>query len=192
VNDTPQASPTPSENPAENGKANSPAGAVPTEAKIAELEGALAAAEARVTEEKNKYLYLYADFDNFKKRTVKERSDLLKFGWENVARDLLSVIDNLERAVEHMPANVDANLRTGIEMTLSQFRSTLERQGVTPITSDGSLFNPDLHEALGQEPSDAAAGTITKTLVKGYTLHGRLLRPSRVVVSTGKPAAAEA
>jgi molecular chaperone GrpE len=116
----------------------------------------------------------------------------LKFGWENVARDLLSVIDNLERAVEHMPANVDANLRTGIEMTLSQFRSTLERQGVTPITSDGSLFTPDLHEALGQEPSDAAAGTITKTLVKGYTLHGRLLRPSRVVVSTGKPAAAEA
>jgi molecular chaperone GrpE len=91
-----------------------------------------------------------------------------------------------------MPANVDPNLRTGIEMTLSQFRSTLEKQGVTPITSDGSAFNPDLHEALGQEPADSPAGTITKTLVKGYTLHGRLLRPSRVVVSTGKPATGEA
>jgi molecular chaperone GrpE len=193
VNESPQSSPTPPESSPENGNGStSPGTASAAEVKIAELEGALAAAEARVTEEKNKYLYLYADFDNFKKRTVKERSDLMKFGWENVARDLLGVVDNLERAVEHMPANVDANLRTGIEMILSQFRTALEKQGVTPITSDGSAFNPDLHEALGQEPADAPAGTITKTLVKGYTLHGRLLRPSRVVVSTGKAATAEA
>jgi molecular chaperone GrpE len=187
VNESPQTGSAPQEpkkdQPTANG--NGQEAAAP-EARIAELEKNLAETEAKLTEEKNKYLYLYADFDNFKKRAVKERSDLMKFGWENIARDLLSVVDNLERAVEAMPATVDANLRTGIEMILSQFRSTLERQGALPITSDGSAFNPEIHEAMGQEPSDKPQGTITKTLVKGYTLNGRLLRPARVVVSTGQ------
>lgn len=190
MNDSPQAAPTspPKKDGAKNGSADG--AMLEAEAKIAELEGTLAATDAKLTEEKNKYLYLYAEFDNFKKRAIKERSDLMKFGWENIARDLLGVIDNLERAVAHMPKDIDANLRTGIEMTVSQFRSTLERQGVLPITSDGSVFNPDLHEAMGQEPSELPQGTITQTLVKGYTLHGRLLRPARVVVSSGKPAEA--
>lgn len=146
--------------------------------KIAELEAAL-------KEEKNKYLYLYAEFDNYKKRTIKERSELMKYGWENIARDILGVIDNLERAVEHMPPTTDKNLKTGIEMTVTQFRAVLEKQGVAVIPSDGVIFNPELHEAMGQEPSDLPSGTITKTLVKGYTLNGRLLRPAKVVMSSG-------
>lgn len=150
------------------------------QAKIQDLELSL-------KEEKNKYLYLYADFDNYKKRMIKERSDLVKFGWENIARDLLAVVDNLERAVAHGAEKADANLKQGVEMTLTQFRQTLEKQGVTPITSQGSVFNPELHEAMGQEPSDLPQGTITQTLVKGYMLHGRLLRPAKVVVSTGTP-----
>ncbi|MBS1963885.1 MAG: nucleotide exchange factor GrpE [Bdellovibrionales bacterium] len=152
------------------------------EAKIAELEAAL-------KDEKSKYLYLYADFDNFKKRAVKERSDAMKFGWESIAREILGVVDNLERAVEHMPKDIDANLRTGIEMTIGQFRSVLEKQGVALIPAEGQTFNPELHEAMGQEPSSLPSGAITKTLVKGYTLHGRLLRPARVVISTGTPPA---
>lgn len=144
--------------------------------KIADLESAL-------TEEKNKYLYLYADFDNFRKRAVKERSDAMKFGWENIARDMLDVVDNLERALEHMPADVDANLKAGIEMTVSQFRSALEKQGVAMIATEKTPFNPEFHEAMGQEPSELPAGSITKTLVKGYTLHGRLLRPAKVLVA---------
>ncbi len=146
--------------------------------KIAELETAL-------SEEKKKYLYLYAEFDNFKKRAVKERSDAMKFGWENIAREILGVVDNLERAVEHMPASVDANLKMGIEMTVAQFRSTLEKQGVAIIPTDVP-FNPELHEAMGQEPSDKPSGAITKAMVKGYTLHGRLLRPAKVIISAGQ------
>lgn len=164
--------------PAANGHEPSPL--EQAEKKIAELEAAL-------KDEKNKYLYLYADFDNFKKRNIKERSDLIKFGWENIARDILGVVDNLERAVEYMPPSTDPQLKTGIEMTVAQFRGVLEKQGVALIQSDGAIFNPELHEAMTQEPSDLPVGTITKTLVKGYTLNGRLLRPAKVTMSSGKP-----
>jgi molecular chaperone GrpE len=155
-------------------------GSDPQSTKLSEVENALA-------EEKKKYLYLYADFDNFKKRAVKERSDAMKFGWENIAREILGVVDNLERAVEHMSANVDSNLKTGIEMTVAQFRTLLEKQGVALVPADGVAFNPELHEAMGQEPSSLPSGNVTKTLVKGYTLHGRLLRPAKVIVSSGRP-----
>lgn len=151
----------------------------PVATKVSELENA-------VKDEKNKYLYLYAEFDNFKKRAIKERSDAMKYGWESIARDILGVVDNLERAIEHMPKDVDVNLKTGIEMTVSQFRSILEKQGVALIPTEGSPFNPELHEAMGQEPSDLPSGSITKTLVKGYTLHGRLLRPAKIMMSGGK------
>ncbi|MBC7385919.1 MAG: nucleotide exchange factor GrpE [Cryobacterium sp.] len=160
-----------------------------TDAPVSGAEGRVAELEAALKEEKNKYLYLYADFDNYKKRAVKERSEAMKYGWENVARDLLAVVDNLERAVEHIPGTVDANLKAGIEMTVSQFRNTLEKQGVALIPSGGTPFNPELHEAMGQEPSDLPSGTVTQTLVKGYTLHGRLLRPAKVVMSSGTPVA---
>ena len=145
--------------------------------------------EEALKEEKNKYLYLYAEFENFKKRAVKERSDTMKFGWEGVARDLLGVLDNLDRAIQAMPAGTDENLKKGIEMIQGQFQNTLEKQGVKPITTIGQTFNPEIHEAMGQEPSDQPSGTITRELFKGYTLHGRLLRPARVVFSSGKPAA---
>lgn len=150
------------------------------------VDSKIEALESAVKEEKNKYLYLYADFENFKKRAVKERSDLMKFGWENIARDLLAVVDNLERAITHSD-QAASNLRQGVEMTLNLFRQTLEKQGVTPMTSDGMPFNPEIHEGMGQEPSALPQGTVTQTLVKGYMLHGRLLRPAKVVVSTGVP-----
>ncbi len=167
-----------SASPSESEPSFEPASAANSlEAKIIELEAAL-------KEEKNKYLYLYADFDNFKKRAVKERSDAMKFGWERTAAEILGVVDNLERAVEYMPKDVDANLKTGIEMTVSQFRSVMEKQGVAVIPTEGP-FNPELHEAMGSEASPLPSGNVTKTLVKGYTLHGRLLRPAKVVISTG-------
>lgn len=148
-------------------------------AKIAELE-------AKLKESDQKYRYLYAEFDNFKKRSVKERADLLKFGWESAARDLLQVIDNLERALDHMPAETSKALADGLNMVLSQFRSTLQKQGIEAIQAIGQAFDPNLHEAVGQEASDQPEGTVTKEHMKGYTLHGRLLRPARVVVSSGK------
>jgi molecular chaperone GrpE len=147
--------PTSGENPSSDGDLD------PAAKKIAELEAAL-------QEEKNKYLYLYADFDNHKKRAIKERSDLMKFGWENIARDMAEVLDNLDRAVAHIPADAESAWKDGVQMTTNQLRSALEKHGVTRVASKDSAFNPELHDALGQEPSPAEAGTITQVLTEGY------------------------
>ena len=141
--------------------------------------------EAQIKEKDGKYLYLYAEFDNFKKRNQKERTDLIKFGWEPVARDLLQVVDNLDRALQHIPAGTAPVLVDGIQLVLQQFHSTLSRQGVQPIQTAGQAFDPNFHEAIGQIPAPEAAGTIVKEEMKGYTLHGRLLRPARVLLSAG-------
>ncbi len=145
--------------------------------------------ESQVKEKESKYLYLYADFDNFKKRAIKERSDLIKFGWESVARDLLQVVDNLERAMTHVPLNTDKTWIEGLHMVLSQFKATLQKQGLQHIESLKKDFDPNLHEAVGQEESELPSGTILKEHTPGYTLHGRLLRPARVIISGGQPEA---
>ncbi len=151
--------------------------------RIAELE-------AQVKERDQKYLYLYAEFDNFKKRAIRERSETLKFGWEPLACELLQVVDNLERAVEHFPREASAILVDGLQLVLSQLRDALKKQGVEQIPAKASAFDPHLHEAVVQEESQQPAGTILKEHSRGYTLHGRLLRPARVAVSSGTPPAA--
>jgi molecular chaperone GrpE len=152
----------------------------------AELSARLEAAEGKAKEAEQKYLYLYAEFENYKKRIIKERSDLVKFGWEGVARELLDVADNLDRALHHAPAGIDANWLQGIQMVAQQFHNALEKQGVSPVHT--KEFDPNLHEAVGQEDSEQPAGTILKEHSRGYLLHGRLLRPARVVVSAGRNA----
>ena len=142
--------------------------------------------QAQLKEKDSKYMYLYADFENFKKRAFKERDDARKFGWEPVALDLLEVIDNLGRAAAHLPQNLDKSVAQGIQLVLNQMQTTLQRYGVQEIDTTGKkLFDANFHEAVAQEPSSEPAGTILKEHQKGYLLHGRLLRPARVVVSTG-------
>jgi molecular chaperone GrpE len=146
----------------------------------------LEAAKAELKEQQTKYLYLYAEFENYKKRTFKERSDLVKFGHEAMTRELLQVADNLDRALEH--ANETDALVTGVKLVRQQLSNILERYGVGVVKAVGEKFNPEQHEAVGQEKlpadkPDAVEGVITKELQKGYTLHGRLLRPARVVVA---------
>jgi molecular chaperone GrpE len=170
-----------SEKSNENGKQANEVALSAEAQKIQELE-------AQVKEKEQKYVYLYADFDNYKKRMVKERSDLLKFGWESCARELLEVIDNLERALAHMPKSNEQSHKTledGLKMVLNQFRATLEKQGVQTIRTDAQAFDPNLHEAVGQEDSEHPQGHIVREETKGYMMHGRLLRPSRVIVSSG-------
>jgi molecular chaperone GrpE len=145
----------------------------------------IALLEAQLKEKDAKYLYLYADFENYKKRAIKERSDLLKFGWEGLARELVEVIDNLERAIAHMPETTNKTLVDGLHMVIQQFRATLEKQGVSILHSLDQSFDPNVHEAIGEEPSEKPAGKIVREQQKGYTLHGRLLRPSQVVISAG-------
>lgn len=168
-------------------KANGPttqnegAGAVgdALELKIADLERQLKEKDA-------KYLYLYADFENFKKRSIKEREETLKFGWENVAANLLETLDNLERALSFLPENADKNLAAGLKMVHEHFLNTLKKQGVERIKAMKQSFDPNLHEAVSQESSDEPEQTVIHEIQPGYTLHGRLLRPARVVVSAGQ------
>ena len=147
--------------------------------RIAELE-------EKVREQEKKYLYLYAEFENFRKRALREHQDLKKFGWEPVARDLLHVLDNMERAITHTdPGKTDKNLIEGLHGITASFRKTLAHQGIQAIETDGKDFDPDLHEAVGQMPSEHGEGRILREETRGYTWHGRLLRPARVVVSSG-------
>jgi molecular chaperone GrpE len=141
--------------------------------------------QAQLKEKDARYLYLYAEFENYKKRMAKERDDLRKYGSEKLARELLQVIDNLERALAHMPPTTDKTLVDGLHMTLNQFRAVLEKEGVLPVSALGQAFDPNVHEAVAQEASDKPEGTIVNEASKGYTFQGRLLRPARVVVSQG-------
>jgi molecular chaperone GrpE len=141
--------------------------------------------QAKLKEAEQKYIYLYADFENFKKRAIKERQETIKFGWENVASSLLDVLDNLDRALQFAKTDTDPGLMSGLKMVSQQFKATMEKQGVAEIKSIDQSFNPELHEGVGQIPSDKPEGTIVQEAQKGYTLHGRLLRPSRVLISSG-------
>lgn len=164
-----------------DGQAESPTDLAALEKKVQELE-------AQVKDKDQKYVYLYAEFENYKKRMIKERSDLIKFGWENAARELLEVVDNLERALSHMPKSDDKahkTLEQGLHMVLNQFKAVLEKQGIQKIDTAAKDFDPNFHEAVGNVESDQPEGKVVREESSGYTLHGRLLRPSRVVVSSG-------
>ncbi len=171
----------PSQEPAEKGSM-SPAG---NSTEVDELNKRIEELQSQLKEKEDKYLYLYADFDNFKKRSIKERSDLIKFSWEPLARELLQTVDNIERALTHVPPETDQTLIEGLQMVLHQFKASLQKQGVQPIESLKKEFDPNLHEAVGQEPSNSPSGTITQEHLRGYTLHGRLLRAAKVSVSSG-------
>ncbi len=144
--------------------------------------------EKKLKEAEQKYVYLYAEFENFKKRAVKERQDTVKFGWENVASGLLEVLDNFNRALTFAKPDGDPSLVSGLKMVAQQFKATLEKQGVAEIATENQNFNPEMHEAVGQLPSEKPAGLIVQEHQKGYTLHGRLLRPARVMISSGQAA----
>ena len=131
-----------------------------------------------------KYLYLYSEFENYKRRAAKERSEFAKFAWEGVASDLIAVLDNIQLALAHAPEGVDPNWKAGLQMVAQQFLGAMERNGVQEVPSQaGVVFDPNVHEAVSQEVSDLAPGLIVRAHTRGYTLHGRLLRPARVVVS---------
>ena len=134
----------------------------------------------------DKYLRVCAEFDNYKKRAAREIGEFRKYANETLLKDLLTVIDNLERAMDSTGDNKDADscVVEGVEMTLKEIRKVVERYGVTPIEALGELFDPNFHQAMMQEESDAyPENTVLKELQKGYLLHDRLLRPSMVVVS---------
>lgn len=168
-------------------------GAVAEAARVADLETELAAERERViqaAEEAGKLrealLRKTADFDNLKKRTEKEKTDFFKFALAETFRDLLGILDNVERALAHSPFESGAgdDFHVGIEMIARQFQDTLKKYGLTAIPAKGLPFDPTVHEAVMKEETDAATpGTILEVLQKGYVLNDRLLRPALVKVA---------
>ena len=134
----------------------------------------------------NRFLRLAADFENFRKRQAQEREHLLKYGAQTTLEALLPVLDNLSRAQESLSENSDAAmLYQNFQMMSEQLLEGLKRVGLTKTSPKGEVFNPEHHEALSQvEDADHPEHTILQVYQDGYTLHDKVLRPARVVVST--------
>jgi molecular chaperone GrpE len=130
------------------------------------------------------YLRKLAEFDNYRKRTERERYDLMQTGGEDLVKELLPVLDNFERALEHGEEDDSGAFRQGVEMIARQLRETLERKGVVEVNPVGQPFDPELHEAVQRvETTDHVPGIVVWVMLKGYTYAERLLRPAMVGVA---------
>lgn len=152
--------------------------------KEAPREDLLAATQAEVAELKDKLLRMHAEMDNLRKRTAREIEDSRKFAVERFSTALLDVVDNLERALEVEEGN-EVGLREGVKLTFDSWHTMMEKFELKRIDAVGETFDPHKHEALSQMPSDEPEGTVIAQHVAGYTLHGRLIRPAKVLVSSG-------
>ena len=150
-----------------------------------ELKALLAAKEAESAENYDRLLRTQAEFENYKKRIEREKADTIKFCNEEIIKELLPVIDNLEIALEHgVNSDNSKSLIEGIEMVLNQFLKSLEKFGVSCFSSVGEQFDPHCHEAMSQIESDKhEENTVVSEFQKGYYLNDRLLRPAKVMVA---------
>lgn len=143
------------------------------------------ALEAEAENLKDQLLRARAEFDNFRKRTAREVERIRKTAAESVIHELLPVLDNLELALTHAPG-VKNPLTEGVRMVLQQLLDLLERSGLEPIEAVGKPFDPNVHEAVSQVASDdVPRDSVAQEYQRGYKLGGQVLRPSKVVVSTG-------
>ncbi len=142
--------------------------------------------KAQLEKEKKEYLFLMADFDNFRKRTLKEKSELIKNGGESALRGLLPIVDDFERSLQAINASADADsLKEGVELIYNKFIKYLEQNGVKAIdTAPGTTFDTEEHEAVTTFPTDdeAMKGKVIDTVQKGYKLHDKVIRHAKVVV----------
>lgn len=151
--------------------------------RIQELETQNSSMEKKLREQEQRYLYLYSDFENFRKRMSQERQEWINFGWQPLAKDLIEVIDNIERAIYHLNREISPKLKEGLFMTLNQLKAVLEKHGIKRLPTTQEPFNPEVHEAIGKDRSDLPQGTVLREERSGYSIHGRLLRPAQVIVS---------
>jgi molecular chaperone GrpE len=149
------------------------------------MVAALEEARNKLQETEEKLLRLAAEFDNTKKRLEREREISLKYAEENILKDLLPGIDNIERAMEQgREANSIESLLEGVELTRKGLLATLEKYGVKAIESNGQPFDPNIHEALAMEETDEIEpNLVLREYLKGYFFKERLLRPAKVIVS---------
>ncbi len=155
------------------------------EKQVEELNGQVESLKAELADTKDKLLRALADFDNYKKRIARERDEMVRCANEVLILKLLDVVDNIERALQSAKQNKDADaLIKGIELIYDNLKEVLSKQGLCPIECVGKSFDPNLHEAVmmlekeGVEPQQ-----VVEELQKGYLLNGKVIRPSKVVVS---------
>jgi len=143
--------------------------------------------EELLQQEKEKYLYLYAQFENYKKRVQKEQQDLRKYGWSSHFLDLLAIVDNFERSLHYTSEEEKKSpFVQGVQMILQQIHQFFDQYGVRKV-SQNKKFDPTYHDAADNEASDKVPeGEIIRTELDGYMIHDRVLRPARVIVSSGK------
>lgn len=174
---------------------------VPTKAELAdrvgELEAIVAELERRLDEsreqrdeaaaKRDEYLAdlrrVAADFENYRKRAARDQESLIARAHERLVKELLPVLDDLERALDAASKHEEAKLEDGVRLVERELRQALGREGLVEIETDGT-FDPHVHEALLTQPADAAEGTILEVIQKGYRLGDRVLRPARVVIAT--------
>jgi molecular chaperone GrpE len=128
---------------------------------------------------------LQADFDNFRKRAARDQEALVARAGERIVKELLPILDDLERALEAAEEHEEAKLEDGVKLVHRQLEQLLEREGLAPVETDGK-FDPHVHEALLTQPSESEEGSVIEVLQKGYRLGDRVLRPARVVVAGPK------
>jgi molecular chaperone GrpE len=150
--------------------------------EIEDLKKKLEEKEKEATANYDKYIRAVAEFDNYKKRAIKDKADAIKYGNEDIIKDVLPFMDSLDRALEHDTGDVQA-FKNGIVLIQEQLLACLKKHGVERIDTAGQNFDPNFHEALMQMESDRHEDNkIVSEMEKGYLLNGRLLRPSRVCV----------
>lgn len=156
------------------------------EAKAAETAGETSAIKEELAAEKDRVLRLSAEFENYKKRKQREIDDFKKYANESVFRQFLSVVDNLERAIQSAEENKedDAGLLEGVKLTYKEILKLFETFNVVQVEAENQPFDHNFHQAVTQEEkNDVPDNTVTTVLQKGYLLHDRLIRPAMVVVS---------
>jgi molecular chaperone GrpE len=163
------------------------------EKRVSDLDEQVSSLEERAAlleKERDEYLAdlqrLAADFDNFRKRAARDHESLVTRAHERLVKELLPVLDDLERALEAAAEHEEARLEEGVRLVARELREALRREGLVEIETNGR-FDPHVHEALLTQPSDEEEGAVIQVLQKGYRLGDRVLRPARVVISQGTP-----
>jgi molecular chaperone GrpE len=155
---------------------------------VESVEQRLAEAESKAEEHLDDLKRLAAEFDNYRKRTARDQEALVARAAERLVKELLPVLDDLERALVAADEHEEAKLEEGVRLVHRSLAAALSREGLEEIPTDGA-FDPHVHEALLSQPSDADEGSVIEVLQKGYRLGDRVLRPARVVVAAPKESA---
>jgi molecular chaperone GrpE len=150
------------------------------------LEEQVAALEAERDEHLNDLKRVAAEFENYRKRVARDQESLVARAHERLVKELLPVLDDLERALAAAEEHEEAKLEEGVRLVHRELAAALQREGLAEIDTDGQ-FDPHVHEALLSQPSDAEEGSVIEVVQKGFTLGDRVVRPARVVVAAPKP-----